>query len=150
MAANLNSPFPPSDLPFIDAGGRVNRVWLDFLVSLFRRTGSTTGGDLTGLTLIVEQHTEHLNEIDREIADLQLLVESDPFSAAMAAILSRMATLELMVATLPVSALVPRMKLQLPDPVAPAARAAQILPEPVTPTARPANDDLRKLIEAQT
>lgn len=32
--------FPPIDVPFVDSGGRVSRVWYDFLVNLWWRMGA--------------------------------------------------------------------------------------------------------------
>jgi hypothetical protein len=152
MAANPNqaTPFPPSDMPFIDASGRVNRIWLDFLVSIFHRTGGATGSDIAGLTALVNEHTQRINSLDGEVIDLELLIESNPMGAMFAAVLGRMAALEMLVASQPAAAPIQRTSTNLPEPVAPIARAAQALPEPVAATARPANDDLRKLIEAQT
>jgi hypothetical protein len=140
MAASTKTPFPLNDIPFLDPQGRVQRVWLDFLVSLFRRTGAEGGGDLTALTALVKSHTAELAEhegrldaLDGEVADLRLIVETNPFGAALAAVLGRMATLELMVAGLPA--------------VSPTVQSTATLPEPVA-VPRVPSDDLRKLIEA--
>jgi hypothetical protein len=43
--ATRSLPFPPPNLPFTDANGLPNRVWIEFLMRIFQRTGGTTGGD---------------------------------------------------------------------------------------------------------
>ncbi|CAG9255994.1 hypothetical protein [Paraburkholderia caribensis] len=134
MAATLRTPFPPPDLPLVDGTGRVNRVWLEFLVNQFRRTGAVDGFDLSALQSLVDKHTQELALDASEIADLQMLVESNPFAAAVAAILGRLAVLEMAVQGMPV-----------PAP-APAAIARPVLPEPVCMPRRE-SDDIRKLIE---
>jgi hypothetical protein len=147
MAANLKSPFPSPSLGFVDSQGRINRVWLEFLLTQFRRTGSELGGDLGALTALVNAHTERLDTLDGEVADLQLLVESNPFGAAIAAVLGRMAVLEMMVASMPVANATSASVAMLPEPVAALHAVQTNLPEPVA-VQRAASDDLRKLIEA--
>lgn len=148
--STISSPFPDIGLAFVDAQGRISRVWYEFLLRQFRRTGGTAGGDLGALTREVAEIEKHLTTIDGEIGDLHLLVESSPMAATFIAVLGRLASLEMLVASQPAAAVMQRVAVQLPDPVAPLTRAAQVLPDPVASASRPANDDLRKLIEAQT
>jgi hypothetical protein len=149
MATKLSSPFPDISIAFVDAQGRLNRVWAEFLLTQFRRSGGSAGGDLAALQREVAEIEQHLGVIDGEVSDAGLLIESNAPGAMLIAVFGRLAALEMMVASQP-SAPAQRVQTTLPEPVAPLARAVQSLPDPVAPITRPANDDLRKLIEAQT
>lgn len=148
--SKLSSPFPDVDLQFVDATGRINRIWAEFLLRQFNRTGGTQGGDLSGIQRQVNQILQQISAIDGELGELDVRVESNPIAAVMVAVLARLARLEIQVASLPVAPTIQRAAAVLPEPVAPAARAQQSIPDPVAVASRPANDDLRKLIEAQT
>lgn len=45
MAEKISSPFPPPNLPFDGPDGMPNRIWVEFLMRMFKRTGGSTGGD---------------------------------------------------------------------------------------------------------
>lgn len=150
MATSISSPFPDISLAFVDPQGRLNRVWAEFLLTQFRRNGGSAGVDVSALQAQVVKIVQHLSEIDGEIDDLNLLVESNPIGAMLVAVLGRLGALEMLVASQPMAAPAQRSQTTLPDPVAPRARAPQVLPDPISSVSRPATDDLRKLIEAQT
>ncbi|RQQ19729.1 hypothetical protein DF107_18170 [Burkholderia stagnalis] len=144
---DMRSPFPDPKLPLLDASGRLERVWFEFLLKQFQRTGNEPGGDLIDVT--------------QRVRDLEMMVNADPAAAFIAALVERVAVLEALVLSMPapvphrepveplpgVVPTVPRAATAVPDPVAVPPRAAATLPEPV-PVAQRVPDDIRKLIEA--
>ena len=49
MASNIASGFPHPSGPFVDQEGRITQTWLQFLVSLWNRTGQAGDGPITGI-----------------------------------------------------------------------------------------------------
>lgn len=45
---SILSNIPPSNVPFLDSNGNVSTVWWQYLLTLFNRTGGTTGASPGG------------------------------------------------------------------------------------------------------
>ncbi|MBY4725187.1 MULTISPECIES: hypothetical protein [Burkholderia] len=130
---DMNSPFPNSNVLPLEADGRWSRVWLEFLLKQYERTGGAPGIDT--------------RELKAKIDAIEMLVNADPAAAIIATLLQRVAELEALVISMPVPVPARAPAVVLPDPVAVVARSASLLPDPV-PVAPRAPDDVRKLIEA--
>ncbi|MDN7654314.1 hypothetical protein QZM62_12755 [Burkholderia multivorans] len=144
---DTQAPFPPDGVLPLDASGRWNRPWLEFLLKQYMRTGGAPGVDASALKA--------------KIAELEMLVNADTTTVVLAALLQRVAMLEALVTSIPVpipartaADVLPdivvaptRVGASLPDPVQVPARSGAQLSEPV-PVAPRVPDDIRKLIEA--
>ncbi|MBU9469107.1 hypothetical protein LGM75_27790 [Burkholderia multivorans] len=144
---DTQAPFPPDGVLPLDASGRWNRPWLEFLLKQYVRTGGAPGVDA--------------EELKAKVAELEMLLNSDTTTAVLAALLQRVAMLEALLTSMPVPVpapaavdvlpdlvvATPRAPASLPDPVPVPARSIAQLPEPV-PVAPRVPDDIRKLIEA--
>lgn len=129
---DIQSPFPNLDVFPLQPDGRWSRAWLEFWLTQYRRTGDAQGVDGAA--------------IKAKVDELEMLVNADVTSAILSALLQRIAMLEQLVMSMPVSSPPRAADAILPDIVAVAARPAVTLPEPV-PVAPRASDDIRKLIE---
>jgi hypothetical protein len=72
MAGNAKSPFPPNNVAPLGPDGQFSRVWLDFFVAIFRRTGAEGGFDLSALKLLVDQLQAALKVQAGEIDDIDV------------------------------------------------------------------------------
>lgn len=144
---DTQAPFPPDGVLPLDASGRWNRSWLEFLLKQYMRTGGAPGVDAGALKA--------------KIAELEMLLNADTTTAVLAALLQRVAMLEALLTSMPVPVPAPAAVDVLPDLVVATPRAPESLPDPVpvparsiaqlpelVPVAPRVPDDIRKLIEA--
>lgn len=84
MAEAPTLPFPPCEVPFLmtDGSGRVNEIWLEFIVGFFGRTGGESGSDP--------------GSIPADVTSLQLDAESVRAASMVVAALARLAEIETM------------------------------------------------------
>lgn len=68
--AGTKTPFPPPNVPPIGPDGQFSRVWLDFLLALFRRTGGSDGADVAALKTLIDQLTVEQKEQAVEIDEI--------------------------------------------------------------------------------
>lgn len=92
--------FPNWNTPFLDQGGMLSRVWFEFLISLAGGADGTQG-QIDAIKLVLAQHTAELKTHDGHLDDLDKLANASPFGALLAAVLGRLAVLELQVCGMP-------------------------------------------------
>lgn len=73
--ADTKTPFPPNNVLPLGPDGRFSRVWLDFFVAVFRRTGAETGFDPSGLQAAITALIGSVRSLEAE-------AESAPLAAA--------------------------------------------------------------------
>lgn len=134
--SELRSPFPQDVTPFDPATGRFNQVWLEFFLRMFKRTGGTTGADVSALLTLLQQLQKAIaaivlvdSELDaRENATAHVNVRRPHDSA-----LEPVASMRRSASVAPEALAVARRAAPIaPDPVArTASRIASAPPEPV-------------------
>ncbi|ALS63625.1 hypothetical protein [Pandoraea apista] len=84
MADIAPLPFPPREVPFLlqDGSGRVNEIWLEFIIGFFGRTGGESGNEQGSIPV--------------DVTDLQLDAESMRAASLAVAALARLAEIETM------------------------------------------------------
>lgn len=75
MAENVNTPFPPPNLPFSNPDGTPERNWYELLLNLFKRTGGT-------------QPSSDVDDLLNLIYEMQAQAETQSLSAQSALLLS--------------------------------------------------------------
>ncbi|VVE10588.1 hypothetical protein [Pandoraea commovens] len=122
MAEQKTIPFPPREVPFLlqDGSGRVNEIWLEFIIGFFGRTGGEGGSDPGSIPV--------------DVTALQLDAESMRAASLVIAALARLAEIETMLAAF---APQPPTMVGISDM---AVMASDVVPQ------RSQNDDLRILM----
>lgn len=122
MADQRTIPFPPREVPFLlsDGSGRVNEIWLEFIVGFFGRTGGESGNDPGGIPV--------------DVTALQLDAESMRAASLVVAALARLAEIETMLAAFAPQMAAPTSSNDM------AVMAVDVVPQ------RSASDDIRLLI----
>lgn len=98
--ANTKSSFPNWNTPFLDQGGMLSRVWFEFLLSLAGASDGTQE-QIDSIKLVLQQHADKLANHESRLDGLEKLTNASPFGALLAAVLGRLAVLEIQVKGLP-------------------------------------------------
>jgi hypothetical protein len=71
--SNFKSGMPDFSVPFLDQSGKISEVWWRFLVTIFNRTGSVQGGNITNISNIASDESGNYPPRDRssEIEELR-------------------------------------------------------------------------------
>lgn len=73
--SNVKSNIPDYTIPFIDGTGRISEVWWRFLVTMFNRTGGTTGSDIGDLIITVNAQGIRVEFLEAEQSNFPLPVD---------------------------------------------------------------------------
>ncbi|MBC8642132.1 hypothetical protein IAG25_35595 [Caballeronia sp. EK] len=96
VMAGSPTPFPPYEVPFLGPDGRVNRVWWDFLLTIFNRTGANAGGDLSALKTLLDDVAALLKKQGLRIDELDMQAAALVAIPLLGALARRVAELEAM------------------------------------------------------